>query len=75
MVTIPRCSSCKHVDEKAKRRPSGALYLGCAAFPDGIPDAIYWNQVFHDQPYPGDHGIQFELDPEFADDKEDEPES
>lgn len=32
----------------------------CAAFPDGIPAAIYDNQVDHRQPYEGDHGLRWE---------------
>jgi hypothetical protein len=32
----------------------------CAAFPDGIPDAITEGETDHVSPYPGDHGIQFD---------------
>ena len=35
----------------------------CAAFPDGIPDAILFNGLDHRQPYV-DHGIRFVLDPD-----------
>lgn len=31
----------------------------CAAFPAGIPDAIYNNEVDHRQPVDGDHGLQW----------------
>ena len=47
----PICNRCRH------------FYLGtfrCAAYPDGIPDAILFNKVDHHAPYVGDHGIQFE---------------
>jgi len=33
--------------------------LTCAAFPDGIPDAIKYDGFDHKRPYPGDHGITY----------------
>jgi hypothetical protein len=50
VVTELLCFGCKH-------------YLGsdiCNAFMDGIPDDILNMKIEHGQPYPGDHGIQFE---------------
>jgi 2'-5' RNA ligase len=32
----------------------------CAAFPDGIPAAIWDNQADHREPYEGDHGLRWE---------------
>ena len=61
-VLYTRCDPCVH-------------YLGdetCAAFPDGIPKEIRNGENYHLKPYPGDHGIRFELDetiPNLAPDK------
>ena len=44
------CVTCKHWKQGK-----------CAAFPDGIPDAILDNTHDHRKPYPGDHGFRWEL--------------
>jgi hypothetical protein len=53
MTIIPQCFACIHL------QPA----MCCAAFPDGIPDAILLNRADHRQPFPGDHGIRLEVDP------------
>lgn len=56
-MTVPiagiQCGDCKHV---YKDGPPPT----CAAFPDGIPDAILKGEHDHTRPYEGDRGIRFE---------------
>jgi len=62
-ITEPRlpshsvsCGGCKHLDlHTAFDEP-----YKCAAFPDGIPDEIWLGENDHRNPYPGDHGLQYE---------------
>jgi hypothetical protein len=51
----PICLKCKHFNQDLK-----STKFDCAAYPDGIPEAIYTSQNDHTQPYPGDNGIRFE---------------
>jgi hypothetical protein len=39
----------------------------CEAFPDLIPDQIYWHGFDHRNPYPGDNGVRFKLRENHAD--------
>ena len=56
----PRCMYCKHYNRK---RPGT-----CAAFPRDIPAKFSLGEAEHLTPYDGDHGIQFELDPNLSPD-------
>ena len=48
--TVP-CDTCAH------KEPGMAT---CVAFPTGIPDDILAGRHQHREPYPGDHGVQYE---------------
>lgn len=49
-LTFTPCLTCVH-------KKAGFL---CRAFPDGIPMEIQLGENQHREPYPGDHGIQYE---------------
>ena len=51
VAVSPQCNRCKHLEPKT---------VTCKAFPDGIPKDLLFNRRDHQNPYPGDHGIQFE---------------
>lgn len=48
------CRHCRHF---------GMPTRTCVAFPEGIPDAIWFAYHGHREPYLGDRGIQFEARP------------
>lgn len=54
---MPICQACARLGP----RLDGGEGLVCAAFPDGIPDAIYEGGFDHRQPFRGDKGIRFVL--------------
>ncbi len=47
-----QCLWCRHLKNIPERR--------CAAYPDGVPAAIWSGQRKHDRPVEGDGGIQYE---------------
>lgn len=69
---IPRqCSACRRFHGEYAPPPPGtdprACDVGelrCDAFPDGIPWPIQLGEFDHTKPYPGDHGLRYEV---FAD--------
>jgi len=54
-LRLLQCGLCKHYIN-----PGTGLFPTCFAFPEGIPEEIFWNRVDHKKPYPGDNAIQFE---------------
>jgi hypothetical protein len=67
MVAMCKCAirKCKHLQgvKQPDGTEEGGEYWVCAAFPDapeGIPEEIAFGDNLHLEPYPGDHGIQYE---------------
>lgn len=52
-LLAPLCIFCRHLRESTN----------CDAFPGGIPDDVLYAFHDHRMPFPGDHGIMFELRP------------
>lgn len=66
----PQCLSCEHwVSPLGSGDEADEPVQVCAAFPDGIPEAIWWNRTDHRRAYKGDHGVRWEprADAEFPD--------
>lgn len=61
----PICIACSRLtsvgDTARAARPA------CAAFPTGVPEQIWEGGADHREPFPGDHGIRFDLDPDGGD--------
>ncbi len=45
-----RCTFCAHYTQAQT----------CLAFPNGIPEAVWAGDVYHDQAIDGDHGFRYE---------------
>lgn len=52
-----QCMRCQHFLDGHTMRDGKHV---CVAFPEEIPEVILAGEFDHSQPYPGDHGIQFE---------------
>jgi len=50
LMILSQCIFCQHLDATANT---------CSAFPSGIPEKILLNEISHQKPYSGDHGITF----------------
>lgn len=57
MASCVFCSRYRHNTQNDRGRPT------CDAFPDGIPWQIASGEVFHDEPFEGDHGLQYDEEP------------
>jgi hypothetical protein len=55
LILSRQCANCVHL------RGAKDYRWRCDAFPDGIPTPILREEFDHTVPYPGDHGIQFEM--------------
>jgi hypothetical protein len=53
----PACLKCAHFNE------ADTVGFTCAAFPEGIPDAVLVGGDPHTEPIEGDHGLRFEAKP------------
>lgn len=62
-----QCHFCKHFRSPLDTKLPNDT---CDAFPDAIPDDLWWNRADHRQPYPDDHGVMWESNgspfPEYA---------
>lgn len=61
MIDEPQCSirRCKHL-LGVTDAPEDRQVPFCRAFPIGIPTEISYGSNPHTEPFPGDHGIQYE---------------
>ncbi len=53
MVIFPQCTECSYLDLSEKDN------FKCPAFPDGIPDDVFWGKISHKKHIDGDHGYIF----------------
>lgn len=54
-----QCSTCARFRSPFDR-PDMSGPTSCEAFPDGIPEPVFFNGFDHRQPIEGDHGVRWE---------------
>lgn len=55
MVIFSQCLDCSnYIDNSEKGKHC------CKAFPDGIPEDVFWNKIRHNENIENDNGIKFE---------------
>lgn len=55
MVIFSQCLDCKNFIEKTE---NGTFI--CKAFPNGIPEDVFWNKIYHTENIDGDNGFKYE---------------
>ena len=55
MVIFSQCMDCKNYID---RRADGKHI--CKAYPEGIPDEIFWNKKLHTENIDGDNGYKYD---------------
>ncbi|MFC4008484.1 hypothetical protein ACFOY2_14735 [Nonomuraea purpurea] len=58
------CDACARLRQQANPKPVSPAerYVPfCTAFPDGVPDQIYFGGFDHRRSYPGDRNVLFDL--------------
>lgn len=77
MLKQPQCSIRRCIHLMDVFQPDGTEKderPACRAFPRGIPDEIAYGNNPHTEPFPGDGGILYELDPDAEPPEPDEEE-
>ena len=62
MIRDSQCVYCRHLIRLPRKDISNQWC--CKAFPDGIPQDIKHSHKIHNKPFPDDHGILFDQDPD-----------
>jgi hypothetical protein len=57
MLATAQCQVCRHY---VCTIVDGQWHPTCKAFPEGIPDDLFFHKVSHTEAYPGDNSLRFE---------------